>query len=516
MEKSADDILKEATAEYVEREAKKKAKAEKKEKLVAEAQERMKEEAEQRGAPSLDSFLRVFVKHLSPAEREVFEASDKSPQTIWDTALRTHMRITHPEVFYIRRGDKEIISRNTFDEMFTPIVNQLAIPTKYKDKPSKLAKASLGLEYADRAVYRPEESDVIGSDFNMWNDPHIEPLAERPDVFLDHVHYLFPDPRDRRLFMCYLAWMVQRYGQKMTFALIIVGRKRTGKSLLALLFTSLFGQANVLVLPKGEKITDRFNAEQANKRVVFIDELVPDEKTNLWRAVVPMIVGRDVWIERKGIDKIRLDNLFNCVAITNYMNTLKIDRDEGKALVLQANDQMFGAGGFRQLTLHGSKLTTTEYYERLFAAITPADTVPAEIRRVLWWMRQYKMAGNFNGQGLAPQTETRTEIAEAAETALASRIHDGVASKTGVFGQELFTVQQVRGEVAIYDADAISAKKLDAEIATYLQDAGCAKAHTGQIEISGQRLRLWTTRDNLARFAGMAHEKLREIYLEGR
>ena len=61
---------------------------------------------------------------------------------------------------------------------------------------------------------------------------------------------------------------------------------------------------------------EKFNAEHANKQFVFVDELVPNEKTgSLADALAPKIVGGNIWIERKGVDRFQAADAFNIMAV---------------------------------------------------------------------------------------------------------------------------------------------------------------------------------------------------------
>ena len=465
----------------------------------------------------LSNFAAVFAEGLSPELRTRFAATAAEgldANTIWqDFVLPNYVRIIDPPCF-VRVGDKKLISNEGFADLFTPIVN--AIPnqlTRYRDQPVKYAKSSPKLLRASEATYEPGMGDWIGTKFNMWRGPNIEPLAERPAIILDHIMYVIPDRRECGLFCDFLAWMVQRPNDRMSFALLIVGRYGVGKSWFAKLLTAMFGEQNVLVIEKGVNIADRFNAEQANKQVIFIDELVPDGKLNVARAIEPLIVASKVSIELKGKDKVWVPNRSAKIGVSNFANAIKINGSKDrKWLIVQATDDLRYSDDKNKPTKE-----TDDYYKRLHA-LTPNDgtgPVTDEVRRFLWWLGKRNIS-SFNGQGIAPETQAKKDVAEATETTIESDIHTMIVDGEGAFAFELFTVQDVRQSLDIVQdpRNPRSAKEIEAEVSAGMVTATCRRVSDKQCTLPGHRIptRVWTHKNLLVKYQGLTTSELAAAY----
>ena len=112
----------------------------------------------------------------------------------------------------------------------------------------------------------------------MWRGPDIAPLAESPEIFLDHINFLVPDKRERDLLLHYLAgWCSKSRIRRCNSRCLIVGKGSTSKSWLSRLLQVLFWRKQrPRTLPRGEKIADKFNAEVANRQAVFVEELLAE------------------------------------------------------------------------------------------------------------------------------------------------------------------------------------------------------------------------------------------------
>jgi len=440
------------------------------------------------------NFADVLADTLSPALRdELLQLGEQADMAaVWNIILRNHVVLLDP-VNFVRKSDKELIGEKSFTFQYTPVVNGIAgLPGRYIGKPVAYAIATDTLERASKGVYEPGLPDwPTRTRFNMYRPPGFDLIEERPDAFLKHMRYLIPDPREYALTLAYLKWMVQRPQDKMTFALLIVGRKGTGKSWLASFFQALFGAHNVLVIERGARVADRFNDDERNKRLVFVDELVPDGKMDLAKAIIPKIIAPSVTIEGKGVNKFTVPNRYNIVAVTNYPNAIKIEgAKDRKWLVVRSTPSIWGEDAKGKPTLE-----TKEYYDQLFAMTkvgdSPAD-VSDEIKRALWWLSTSAIKSKeFNGQGIAPQTLAKAEVAEITETTHESTINGAFADAEGPFRFELFAAEDVR--LAYTLDDGRKPKEIEAEITMLLDELNCRRVGPQQVYLPPRKRprRLW-------------------------
>ena len=430
-------------------------------------------------------------------------------KAMFEVVLSEHVACLDPPMF-IRHRDKKLIAPKSFDLQYNRVVNLLPESVrskKYHDKASLYASSGFVLRQALSAVYEPGQDDWIDTAFNMWRSPNIEPLAETPDIFLEHVNYLIPDERERGFLLDYFAWMVQHPDKKIMFALLIVGRGGTGKSWFGGLLQAMFGRDNVLLLPKGESAADRFNAEHANRQAIFVDELVPSEKLNLARAIAHMITQPTVWVEPKGINKFEVANRFNVVAVSNYPDAIKILRDDRRWLVIRATEDVRHTDDNNAPTAE-----TVNYYNRLHGITPPDGTVTDEVRRIIWWLGQRSLSG-FGGQSLAPQTETKNEVAELSESNILSQVQGLAEQQIGPFSYVLLTVPDVRARLHFAIDDRLTSKQINAQVAAAMEVVGCRRVSSEQAWLGKERVRFWVTHKRFIEpMAGKSPRELAEEY----
>lgn len=497
----------------------------------------------------LRNFDKVFAGTLTPRNRAALRALGDNADmlNVWEIVLRNYVRVSKPKMF-VRLSDKELIGDGSFGEMHSPIVNNIPVgqgevrmAKKYEDSAGvvKYAVADMRLPRAGEALYEPGLGDWLAGDtkFNMYRAAGFEPLEGRPEIFLAHLSYLIPDKWERSLVIAFLKWMVQNPDKKMQFALLIIGKKGTGKSWLSTFLQALFGAHNVLVLEKGERIASNFNKLEENRQAIFIDELCPGGKADLITAIEPKIVGKSVTIEPKGVDPFNVPNRYNVIAISNFETALKIkSSDDRKWLVVRATSKLWGA------KLDSPQQEYKEYFDRLHAVTevgdTPAD-VTDEIRRALWWLRNIPISTGFEdidpamvdvdggeimlsdfNPAKAPPTPTKEDVAALSQTTVESILQGAATTRGGPFRFELFTVEDVRNafvgsETAFNPSEHRSRNMIDGEIGTELDELGCERINDRQVYLTpgSKPKRLWVREEDLlVKYQNMTNKELVDAY----
>jgi hypothetical protein len=430
-----------------------------------------------------DNFAAIVAEGLTEEQRNRLTSGEMDAESIWNMVIESHVLVLEPLMF-VRKLDKKLIGKEAFASLYMPLTGELNISSRYKDVPVTLAKKSYELKRSTAAVYEPGQDDVIGNTFNMWRSPGIVPLDDKPPtVIIKHIEYLFPNRRERRLFWDYLKWMVQHPDKKIQFAMLIIGQYGVGKSWLAGLFSILFGPDNVLIIEKGERATAKFNADMANRQVIFIDELVPDGKNDLARAIAPMITQKDMTVEPKGVDPFKVPNRSNIIAISNYENAVKLNgRHDRRWMVLRATDDLYASDANNDKTP-----ATVAYYNELFALTPPDGTVTKEVQRLWHFLktRPLNMSGDFDAQSIAPMTGAKADVADATETDIESAVHGAYKDKSGPFRFELVTLQDVLE--ALVRNDVRPRKAVEADVTTAMKAVGCRRLEAGQVYLPGKR-----------------------------
>jgi hypothetical protein len=438
-------------------------------------------------------------------EAEEFTAPP-SPLTEFREQLAGFRYCLDPPSF-IRRADKKMISEKSFNGRYAPLVNCIPkLESRYKDSAPKLAISQSVLERIDGTCYRPGEPDVCGHLFNMWQDPKIEPLPETPTIFLAHMTYLIPDQRERELALNWLAWCVQKPSEKQMFALLIVDEGGTGKGWIGYMLRVLFGDQNVAMIESDDPVKDMFNGWTLNRQLGFIHEIVPDRKVDLASRLKGVITESHIWVNEKFIARFRAENRTNLFCCSNHRDALKIARKDRRWLVVQGASDPFGVDDNGEPTVF-----TTRYYETLFGCLGTPEAPGDEVRRIKGWLMTRDLS-TYNGKGLAPLTEMKTEVADNQHTDIEQTVLEAHRDRTGPFVGTLCTAADVANKLEFSFEDN---QKGLAMISKAMREAGCRtlEGKNRQIRVDAKQVRLWALSKKLvAKFSTMEPAALAELY----
>jgi len=506
---------------------------------------------------AVGNFGAVFRDTLTP---ELKERLDKLGATataadLWEIVLANHIFVRKPAMF-VELGTGEVISKDVFTGTYAALVNDIeGLPPRYRDKPVAYARSTYAMKLASSADYMPQKhgepfESLIGTKFNMWKPPAVEPLRDRkdkngkaigwPTIFIEHMKYVFPNQAERRMVANFLAWMVQHPEHTMSFGLLIVGRRGVGKSWFAQLLRAIFGDDNVLFIEKGDDVAAKFNADQANKQVIFVDELLPGGKMDVAHAIEAKIVAPTLTIEKKGVDKFKVANRSSKIGVSNYENAMKVRgyKDRKWAVARATSDMIYGDDDNKETPptpgYDPSKppTTTGDYFTRLHS-ITPTDPtglpiVTDEVRRVVAYLLDREIPVEFNGH-IPPDTDAKRDVADATADDIEAGVNGQYADAAGPFRFKLVTVEEVRESVVnLFEPGSMARQAADAQTATAMDECGCRRivpckseteratpAKNSQVYVAGSTnpRRLWCTRKtDLEKYQRMTKGELQAAY----
>lgn len=408
---------------------------------------------------------------------------------------------------FIRRADKKMISEKSFNGRYAPLVNRIPkLEARYKDNASKLAISQSVLERIDGTCFRPGDPDICGNLLNMWQDPKIEPLGEKPTIFLQHIDYLIPNQGERDLALNWLAWCVQKPAEKQMFALLIVDDGGTGKSWIGYMLRVLFGDQNVAMIESDHPVKDMFNGWTLNRQLGFIHELVPDRRVDLASRLKGVITEAHIWVNEKFIARFRAENRTNLLCCSNHRDALKIARKDRRWLVVQGASDPFGVDDNGEATTN-----TTRYYETLFGCLGTPEAPGDEVRRIKGWLMARDLS-KYNGKGLAPLTEMKAEAADSRHTDIEQTVIDAYRDRAGPFVGTLCTAADVADQLGFSFEDNQQGLVM---VSKAMREAGCRtlEGKNRQIRVDTKQVRLWALSKKLAaKFSTMEPAALAELY----
>ena len=244
---------------------------------------------------------------------------------------------------YLRKDDKMYNSSNGlvykvegFNRMHSSMIDKGAISSvllKYK-----------GLKQADILEFNPSEERVFKRDHiiyaNTYVPPEIFPMPGSVRPMLKHFRYLVPDKIEREIILDYIAFIIQKPGEKVRWMPIIKGVKGIGKSIIAeLIIAPLIGMSNFK--PVDSKAVKRdFNSWQLDAQIVCFHELkigeTRKEKKALTDSLKSFIADPTIQAHRKGIDEYTALNKSNVIGFTNHEDAIMITPDERRFCMIRS------------------------------------------------------------------------------------------------------------------------------------------------------------------------------------
>jgi hypothetical protein len=266
----------------------------------------------------------------------------------------------------------------------------------------------------DKIQFNPEKELIYREEgityVNSYSEPEIISIPGNVTPMLEHFEYLFPDKYEMNIIMDFIAFLVQRPGEKIRWMPIIKGGKGIGKSILADWFIApILGRKNTF--PVDSKLLKRdFNAWQLDTQLVIFHELKVGEtrakKLSLTESLKSFITDNYMMAHRKGIDEYQTINKANSFGLTNHED----------AIMMTSDERRFG------LFRCDVKKRPLNYYSNLI------EWAGKNVEEILYYFENRDIS-NFNYQE-APDTQMTRDVKEGSDTWPTSILRDAVRDET--------------------------------------------------------------------------------------
>lgn len=343
------------------------------------------------------------------------------------------------------------------------------------------------LQEISGVVYLPGKSQLVtwekdgrpGLFYNRWHAVHtaLPDKVTDADVrpWLEHVEYLVPDQTERNKLLDFFAHIVQRRGQKIRWAPLLIGKQGTGKDLLIKPLMLFFGH-NAQDL-KPDFLTARFNGFLENE-LLIVQEMKRSNKTSgVYNSIKTMLSGTaaDVnMVEQKYKSPYAVPNVVNMLFFSNHLDALEIDPDDRRFFVIM------------------SDVTKREYeYYRTLAD----DFYKAQSgwRKVIRWLMQRDLTG-FSSSEAPPSTSSKELMIEAQRgdlfLALENALTDGTWKDAKVVTADLIyhTIKKDYGFPV--DAATRASIRNTASVSAELAHLGWSR-YQNPVRVDGKQIRAW-------------------------
>lgn len=339
-----------------------------------------------------------------------------------------------------------------------------------------------GMPVVDNLAYVPWAGPVFHMNGCTWGNLYRDDLVpdvpvetleadrEAVGVVCGHAEKMFPDTRERSLFLSWCAWQVQRPGEKVRWAPYLCGVEGDGKSFWATLIGLAMGQVNVRSLT-AKVLESGFTDWATGAAVIVLEEMKQHghNRYDIMNALKPMITNDIIEIHPKGRAPYMSPNTASYLLLSNFMDGAPVTDGDRRYMFLRS---AISLEEVRAMSAGG-------YFDRLFAAVRGR---PGAVRA---WLLGYSLHPEFNAEGRAPDTDLREAVLEAVKSEAESLVDDVIDDEgfgdTLVF-DELLTAVKLVGAMGVAD------KSVSAALARKGYNM------VGRFMVGGRRMRVWSKR----------------------
>ena len=281
---------------------------------------------------------------------------------------------------------------------------------------------------ADSRCFRPQEPSLclindVKTGLTLYNE--YRPIggariAGDVSPFLNHIIKMIPDERDREVFICYFASLIQNQGTKFQYALLLQGAQGNGKSFIAECIQYCIGEEYSLSIT-AQLLNDPFNVWLYKKIFIVVEEAhTVDNRVETADRLKNTISNKRPSINAKGFDVVSRDVCCNFMLNSNNLNAIKVTEDTRRFAVFHTAQQM-PSDKFRDGM-------TSEYWKWLYdwAVNRGGFGIIHEYLATYVVTAEFDPASGIN----APDTTSKKEAIEHSRTSVEQRILEEIAVGT--------------------------------------------------------------------------------------
>jgi hypothetical protein len=234
----------------------------------------------------------------------------------------------------------------TFDSMNMMFANRLTEITGAEGKVKAVTWARAWLTHKDRRQYAgveffPNPDGVVGTPgyFNFWNGFEVQPSRDGSyALFRDHLFNNIAGGNEA-LFRYVFGWMahiVQKPRARLGIALVLRGKRGTGKSKVGEVLGSLFA-AHYFQVDDARYVTGRFNDHMISCLLLQADEALWAGDKEAEGRLKGLITSEMQMVEAKNMPAIRVPNYIRVLMTSNESWVVPAGADERRFCVLDVD-----------------------------------------------------------------------------------------------------------------------------------------------------------------------------------
>ncbi len=250
----------------------------------------------------------------------------------------------------MKRQHYKSVSVQTFRELYeagqvdcgTNLNGQLMIKTPANSWLSSTSRR----EFLNGVVFDPSGQQYAGI-LNLWRGFSVEPKEGDWEIIKNHILTLVCK-NDIDLYSYIIGWIattIQHPDKQTRTALVLKGKKGTGKGIIGHLIRSLFG-SHGLHITSANHLTGKFNNHLKDCAFLFVDEaLYANDKQH--ESILKGLITEDViTIEGKGVNAYQSRNMLSLIMASNEDWVIPASSDERRYCVADMSDEQLGNNSY--------------------------------------------------------------------------------------------------------------------------------------------------------------------------
>jgi hypothetical protein len=192
--------------------------------------------------------------------------------------------------------------------------------------------------------YWPDDHRRPAKSYNLWQGWGVEPKQGDWSIIYDHILNVVADGDKAKanFILDFCAHMVQRPWEKPGVALVLRGRKGTGKTLLTLILARIVGIQNTLITASGKKLFQQFNWYVADKLLIGAEEAFFAGNHEQNDQLKHLITGDEIEVEQKYGQRISMKSMHRLIMTSNHDQVVAASDDERRFLLCDVSDKRRG------------------------------------------------------------------------------------------------------------------------------------------------------------------------------
>ncbi len=200
------------------------------------------------------------------------------------------------------------------------------------------------LKHRDRRQYegitfQPGQGQEVDGRLNLWRGWGIEPRPGDWSLLRRHIEEVLAGGNKEAAdyIIRWIAWAFQNPAERAEVALVLLGKRGTGKGTLGNALCRIFGQHGTHI-SSAEHLAGHFNGHLRDACLLFADEAYWPGDKGAEGSLKRLITEPDLFIEAKGRDGITVPNMLHVVMASNEDWAVPAGEEERRFAVFEVSD----------------------------------------------------------------------------------------------------------------------------------------------------------------------------------